>query len=629
MTLLPPLRLAWVWFALCLDITVRVHAYYLPGFPPQDYEDGDPVQLTVNALTSLDSRSLLPYDYYYEKFHFCTPDVLEVQRESLGSVLFGDRLHNSPFQLKMLKDEECVKLCTNHIKAEDAQFINLKIKEDYSMSWYVDNLPAAQVLPDDDGNSYYKIGFDLGALVGETEQNRVAYFYNHYDITIEYHANKDNNKFRVVGVIVTPRSVKVVDKTNHCNYVGLPPSLLLSEKQETEVSFYYNVAWKKSDTVWGTRWDKYLHVTDAQIHWFSIVNSIVIVLMLTGMIAMILLRALHKDISRYNSFIEEDGGQEDIGWKLVHADVFRPPQQRMLLSVLVGNGAQIFLMAGVTLLFAVLGFLSPSSRGALSTVTIIFYICFGCVAGYVSSRLYKMMQGEYWHKNVAFTALLVPGTIFLIFVTLNFVLISAQSSAAVPFTTMLALIALWFLISTPLCIVGAYFGFRQPTIENPVKTNQIPRQVPTQPAYLNIWASAAMGGILPFGAIFIELYFIMNSIWFHQIYYVFGFLFLVFLILVITSSEVAILMCYFHLCSEDWRWAWRSFLTAGCSGVYIFLHSAVYFFRKLRVDNAASGFLYFGWSLVMSMLFVILTGSVGYVSCLVFVRSIFGSIKVD
>jgi transmembrane 9 superfamily member 2/4 len=71
--------------------------------------------------------------------------------------------------------------------------------------------------------------------------------------------------------------------------------------------------------------------------------------MLSGMIAMILMRALHKDISRYNSFVEEDGSQEDFGWKLVHADVFRAPQQRMLLSILVGNGAQLFLMCSITL----------------------------------------------------------------------------------------------------------------------------------------------------------------------------------------------------------------------------------------------------------------------------------------
>ena len=74
--------------------------------------------------------------------------------------------------------------------------------------------------------------------------------------------------------------------------------------------------------------------------------------MLSGMIAIILLRALHKDISRYNALLDDggdNGQQEDFGWKLVHADVFRPPPQRMLLSVLLGNGAQIFMMIFVTL----------------------------------------------------------------------------------------------------------------------------------------------------------------------------------------------------------------------------------------------------------------------------------------
>jgi transmembrane 9 superfamily protein 2/4 len=140
--------------------------------------------------------------------------------------------------------------------------------------------------------------------------------------------------------------------------------------------------------------------------------------------------------------------------------------------------------------------------------------------------------------------------VFLIFLTLNFFLIGAGSSAAVPFTTILALIFMFFLVSVPLCFVGAYLGFKKPRIEAPVRTNQIPRQIPEQPFYLRTWTAILMGGILPFGAIFIELYFIMNSIWGQQIYYVFGFLFFVGLILLITCAEVTILMCYFQLCAE-------------------------------------------------------------------------------
>ena len=38
---------------------------------------------------------------------------------------------------------------------------------------------------------------------------------------------------------------------------------------------------------------------DDKIHWFSITNSTMIVFFLAGMVAMILVRALHRDISRY------------------------------------------------------------------------------------------------------------------------------------------------------------------------------------------------------------------------------------------------------------------------------------------------------------------------------------------
>lgn len=66
--------------------------------------------------------------------------------------------------------------------------------------------------------------------------------------------------------------------------------------------------------------------------------------------------------------------------------------------------------------------------------------------------------------------------------------------------------------------------------------------------------SILIGGILPFGAVFIELFFILTSMWLHQFYYLFGFLCLVFVILVITCAEITIVLCYFQLCSEDYRW---------------------------------------------------------------------------
>ena len=63
-----------------------------------------------------------------------------------------------------------------------------------------------------------------------------------------------------------------------------------------------------------------------------------IVLFLTGVVAMIMLRTLHKDISSYNEMQTLEEAQEESGWKLVHGDVFRPPSfSPMLLSVLTGD----------------------------------------------------------------------------------------------------------------------------------------------------------------------------------------------------------------------------------------------------------------------------------------------------
>ena len=56
------------------------------------------------------------------------------------------------------------------------------------------------------------------------------------------------------------------------------------------------------DIKWASRWDTYLQSADSvSIHWFSIINSIIIVLFLSGMLGVILVRTLHKDIARYNN----------------------------------------------------------------------------------------------------------------------------------------------------------------------------------------------------------------------------------------------------------------------------------------------------------------------------------------
>jgi transmembrane 9 superfamily protein 2/4 len=356
--------------SLLLSTSSLSSAFYLPGVAPTSYDEGQKVPLYVNhltpGLTHPDDQihSVFSYDYYYPGFHFCRPqDGPQDVRESLGSIIFGDRIRTSPFELHMAKNETCKAVCDEvKFDARSGQFTNEKIKQGYNINWLVDGLPAAQ--PNVDAitkTEFYSPGF----LLGTVDENRKPTLHNHYDIVIDYHRAgvPNSNKYRVVGVLVQPESrgnsKKLENGEVDCGDGG--PPMILSEEAETTVTWTYSVYWRESSTAWATRWDKYLHVFDPKIHWFSLINSSVFVFFLVGMVSMILLRALKKDIARYNrldaislddldgtSAAVEDGIQEDSGWKLVHGDVFRCPKSPLLLSILLGNGAQIFVMTGVT-----------------------------------------------------------------------------------------------------------------------------------------------------------------------------------------------------------------------------------------------------------------------------------------
>ena len=68
-----------------------------------------------------------------------------------------------------------------------------------------------------------------------------------------------------------------------------------------------------------------------------------------------------------------------------------------------------------------------------------------------------------------------------------------------------------------------------------------------------------LSGLLPFGSIFIEMYFVFTSFWNYKFYYVYGFMLLVYIILTIVTVCVTIVVTYFLLNNEDYRWPWTSF----------------------------------------------------------------------
>ncbi|CAL0327170.1 unnamed protein product [Lupinus luteus] len=615
------------------------HSFYLPGVAPQDFNKGDLLQVKVNKLTSI--KTQLPYTYY--SLPYCSPNKIQDSAENLGEVLRGDRIENSLYAFKMREPQMCNVVCNRKLDAKTAKEFKEKINDEYRVNMILDNLPlVVPIKRNDQDSTVYQLGFHVG-LKGQYSGSKEQKFFihNHLAFTVKYHRDLQTESTRIVGFEVKPFSVKHEyegkwdEKTRlttcdpHSKHTVVNSNTPQEVEENQEIIFTYDVDFQESDVKWASRWDAYLLMNDDQIHWFSIVNSLMIVLFLSGMVAMIMLRTLYRDISRYNELETQEEAQEETGWKLVHGDVFRPPQNSDLLCVYVGTGVQFFGMILVTMLFAILGFLSPSNRGGLMTAMLLLWVFMGLFAGYASTRLYKMFKGSEWKKIAFRTAVFFPASVSVIFAVLNTLIWGQKSSGAVPFGTMFALIFLWFGISVPLVFVGSYVGFRKPAIENPVKTNKIPRQIPEQAWYMNPAFSVLIGGILPFGAVFIELFFILTSIWLNQFYYIFGFLFLVFIILIITCAEITVVLCYFQLCSEDYLWWWRSYLTSGSSALYLFLYATFYFFTKLEITKLVSAILYFGYMLIASYAFFVVTGTIGFYACFWFTRLIYSSVKID
>jgi len=646
-----------------------------PGVSPEEYNDNEPIPAFVELVDS--QKTQLPFQYYDLPTCKEPHDAIQRrfrQRKNLGSRLMGYKLRMSPYSFPTKVNKGCTPLCFVEVGDKKLNWLRKLIDRQYRIHLTLDKLP---VLMRSKELNYAMRGFPIGFKAHKAStglEHDEYYFFNHLKFTITY--REEPNEFegvRIIGFDVHPVSIRhdfgtvedeqkfdqlhggaevdqrAIEKVrgeplSTCNQDFAPrndPETYLSlsgdftkpmmNVKSTKFMYSYEVHWQETDIPWSDRWDVYLVGSpDDEIHYFAIVNSLMIVVFLTGAVATIMIRTLKKDIAGYNEMQTIEEAQEETGWKLVHGDVFRPPQSYpMLLCVLVGSGAQIGSAFFATLFASMLRMLNPIKKGQALTAVVVLYVFCGVIGGYVSARLYKFCDAKAWKRNTIATALAFPAVIVSMFMVLNIFLRIVGAATAVSFLTVFFIFLLWGCVATPLVFVGSYFGYRADKIEVPTKTNQIARFIPEVPYYAAPPISNMLAGMLPFGSVCIELFFIMSALWLHQLYYIMGFLLAVVAILGATCAQVSCVMCYLQLCVEDHRWWWKSFFNCASAGVYLFLYSIWFLASKLELVGILPVMVYLTYMSMISLAFSLFCGTVGYLSCFWFTRRIYGAVKVD
>ncbi|TYH09530.1 hypothetical protein ES288_A07G103300v1 [Gossypium darwinii] len=645
-------------FQLLILFVHHCYGFYLPGSYMHTYSTKDAIYAKVNSLTSIETE--LPFSYY--GLPYCKPmGGIKKSAENLGELLMGDQIDNSPYRFQMNVNESLYLCTTSPLNERKVKLLKQRTRDLYQVNMILDNLPVMRITKQNGVNIQWT-GFPIGYTPPNSNDD---YIINHLKFKVLVHeyegsgvqiigtgeegmgviSEADKTKasgFEIVGFEVIPCSVKydpeVMTKLHmydNISSVNCPLELDKSQiiREQERISFTYEVEFVKSDIRWPSRWDAYLKMEGSRVHWFSILNSLMVITFLAGIVFVILLRTVRRDLTRYEELDKEAQAhmnEELSGWKLVVGDVFREPNHSKLLCIMIGDGVQIMGMALVTIVFAALGFMSPASRGMLLTGMIILYLFLGIAAGYVTVCLWRTLKGtaEGWRSLSWSVACFFPGIVFVILTALNFILWGSKSTGAIPISLYFILLSLWFCISVPLTLLGGYLGTRAEPIQYPVRTNQIPREIPARkyPSWLLVLGA----GTLPFGTLFIELFFILSSIWLGRFYYVFGFLLIVLLLLIIVCAEVSVVLTYMHLCFEDWRWWWNAFFASGSVSLYVFLYSINYLVFDLQsLSGPVSAVLYLGYSMIMAVAIMLATGTIGFITSFYFVHYLFSSVKID
>ncbi|GMI20401.1 hypothetical protein TrCOL_g13506 [Triparma columacea] len=264
--------------------------------PGHNYKSHESVHITVNKVGPF-SNPHETYRYYSLPFCRASPSTFDGQegvedgvivggkkhRQGLGGNLAGDRKETSPYDITFGDQVPWRQLCQVSLNAREIAAFKEAVHNDYYFEFYIEDLPMWGYVGEIAGE-------DL--VLGEIEGSRTYLFpHLHFKLGV----NGDN----IVSANVYTQSHRKVDITD-------------AQGGDVDVTFSYSVEWvNEANLEYNDRMSRYVNSAflpdSLEIHWLSIINSFVLVLLLTTFLSVILIRILKKDFSKYMDLDEEIG----------------------------------------------------------------------------------------------------------------------------------------------------------------------------------------------------------------------------------------------------------------------------------------------------------------------------------
>ena len=189
----------------------------------------------------------------------------------MGEVLNGDRLTNAVYELNFRVGLTRKTLCEKSLKVSEIEKFRDAVMNDYYFQMYYDDLP-------------------LWAFIGKVEEQS----WSHGDKKPKYYIFKHVQ----FDALYNDNQVIEIQAFSDPNHV-----VDITEDVKTDVEFTYSVNWTATSASFENRMDKYskasLLPVRQKIHWFSFINSIVIIVLLMGFLSLLIMRRLKNDLRRY------------------------------------------------------------------------------------------------------------------------------------------------------------------------------------------------------------------------------------------------------------------------------------------------------------------------------------------